>query len=195
MNVTAARFFDDEIKVGAVLLRLTESQLKTHLLMRVDKLKKVDRLPRRSGLRFLVRLLLLSHSRHRWTLEQWARENQARDRKELVNVTIGLSKHFPGAEARITPLQTVLTLRRGAENVERLVTWQVCVSILWNSSAPGAKGGQKGKGGKGANAAKTCWHCEEGACDGRVDHCKSGGQSGHHHGWIGRKLLRLWQRE
>ena len=31
---------DDEIKVGAVLLRLPESQLKTNLLMRVDKLKK-----------------------------------------------------------------------------------------------------------------------------------------------------------
>ena len=31
---------DDEIKVGTVLLRLRESQLKTHLLMRVDKVKK-----------------------------------------------------------------------------------------------------------------------------------------------------------
>ena len=31
---------DDEIKVGAVLLKLPESQKKTHLLMRVDKLKK-----------------------------------------------------------------------------------------------------------------------------------------------------------
>ena len=30
----------DEIKVGTVLLRLPESQLKTNLLMRVDKLKK-----------------------------------------------------------------------------------------------------------------------------------------------------------
>ena len=28
---------DDEIKVGTVLLRLHESQLETHLLMRVDK--------------------------------------------------------------------------------------------------------------------------------------------------------------
>ena len=31
---------DDEIKIGTVLLRLPESQLKTHLVMRVDKLKK-----------------------------------------------------------------------------------------------------------------------------------------------------------
>ena len=52
----SGKILDDEIKVGAVLLRLPESQLKTHLLMRVDKTK---------WLRFLVRLPLLSHSRHR----------------------------------------------------------------------------------------------------------------------------------
>ena len=34
------KILDDEIKVSAVLPRLPESQLKTHLLMRVDKLKK-----------------------------------------------------------------------------------------------------------------------------------------------------------
>ena len=36
----SGKILDDEIKVGAVLVRLPESQLKTHLLMRVDKLKK-----------------------------------------------------------------------------------------------------------------------------------------------------------
>ena len=36
----SVKILDDEIKFGAVLLRLPESQLKTHLLMRVDKLKK-----------------------------------------------------------------------------------------------------------------------------------------------------------
>ena len=36
----SGKILDDEIKVGAVLLRLPESQLKTRLLMRVDKLKK-----------------------------------------------------------------------------------------------------------------------------------------------------------
>ena len=41
----------DEIKVGAVLIRLPESQLKNHLLMCVDKLK-VDRFQRRSGCDF-----------------------------------------------------------------------------------------------------------------------------------------------
>ena len=38
--MTVARFLDDEIKIGTVLLRLPESQLKTNLLTRVDKLKK-----------------------------------------------------------------------------------------------------------------------------------------------------------
>ena len=44
-----------------------------------------------------------------------------RDRKDLANVTIRLSKHVPGAETRITLLQTVLALTERAENVERLV--------------------------------------------------------------------------
>ena len=84
-----------------------------------------------------------------------------RDRKELANVTIRLSKHVPGAETRITLLQTVLTLTKRAENVERLVVWQVCVDLL-ELRSPKAKGGQKGKGGgKGASAAKTCWNCGE----------------------------------
>ena len=36
----SGKILDDEIKVGAMLLRLPESQFKTHLLMRVEKLKK-----------------------------------------------------------------------------------------------------------------------------------------------------------
>ena len=84
----------------------------------------------------------------------------ARDRKELANVTIRLSKHVPGAETLITLLQTALTLTRRAENVERLVIWQVCRSS--GTPQPKANGGQKCKGGgKGANAAKTCWNCGE----------------------------------
>ena len=50
--------------------------------------------------------------------------------KDLANVTIRLSKHVSGAETRITLLQTVLTLTKLAENVERLVIWQVCVDLL-----------------------------------------------------------------
>ena len=36
----SAKVLDDGIKIGTFLLRLHESQLKTHLLLRVDTLKK-----------------------------------------------------------------------------------------------------------------------------------------------------------
>ena len=105
----SSKILDDEIKVGTVLLRLPESQLKTLLPMRANKLTS-GQTSERKWLRFLVRLPLLSHSRHRWTLVQWARRNQMlRDRKELANVTIRLSKHVSGAETRIPLLHTVLT--------------------------------------------------------------------------------------
>ena len=123
----------DEIKVGAVLPRLPESQLRAHLLMRVEKLKKSGQTSETKWMRFPVRLQLLSHSRHRWTLEQWTRGDQARvarDRKQPANVTIRLSKRVLGAETLITLLQPVLTLTKRAENVERLVIWQVCVDPL-----------------------------------------------------------------
>ena len=35
----SGKVLDDEIKIGTFLLRLPESQLKTHLLIRVDTLK------------------------------------------------------------------------------------------------------------------------------------------------------------
>ena len=44
----SGKILDDEIKVGVVLHSLPESQFKTNLLMRVDMLKKMDRLQRRS---------------------------------------------------------------------------------------------------------------------------------------------------
>ena len=97
-------------------------------------------------------------------MEQWARRNQARvarDRKELANVTIRLSKHVPGAETRITLLQTAFTQTKRAEKCGKVGHLaSVCRSS--GTPQPKAKGGQKGKGGgKGANAAKTCWNCGE----------------------------------
>ena len=38
------------------------------------------------------------------------------------------SKHVPGAQTRITLLQTVFTLTKRAEHVGKLVIWQVCAS-------------------------------------------------------------------
>ena len=51
-------------------------------------------------------------------------------RKALANVTNKPSKHVQGAETRITLLQLAFTLARRAENVGRLVIWQVCVDLL-----------------------------------------------------------------
>ena len=61
------------------------------------------------------------------------KENQAkgvRDRKVLANATIRLGKLVQGAVTRITLLQIALALTERAENVERLVIWQVCVDLL-----------------------------------------------------------------
>ena len=131
---------------------------KTHLLMRVDTLKN-GQISEAKWLLFLVRLPLLSHSRHRWTLEHWARGNQervVRDRKELAIVTTRLSK--PVSRCGRTDHTSANCphsdiTRRKCGKVGHLAS--VCRSS--GTPQPKAKGDQKGKGGgKGANAAKTC---------------------------------------
>ena len=147
-----------------MLLRLPESRLKTHLLMRVDKLKKVDRLQRRSGCDFSCdcRCSVTADTDGHWSSGHGEiRQGWQGIEKSWQRYKISLSKHVPGAQTQITLLQTVLTLTKRAENVEMLVIWQVSVDLL-ELRSPKAKGGQKGKGGgKGANAAKTCWNCGE----------------------------------
>ena len=84
-----------------------------------------------------------------------------RDRKELANGTIRLSKHVSGAETRITLQQTVFTLTKRAEHVERLVIWQARVDLL-ELLSPRPRVVRRARGcGKGANAAQTCWNCGE----------------------------------
>ena len=58
-------------------------------------------------------------------------------------------------ETRISLLQTVLTLAKRAEYVERLVIWKVCVDRL-ELPSPRPTGGCKS-----ANAAKVCKNCGE----------------------------------
>ena len=83
----------------------------------------------------------------------------ARDRKELANVTIRLSKHVPDAETRNTSANRSQTKR--AENVERLVIWQVCVDDLELVSPRPRVVRRAREVAKGGNAVKTCWNCGE----------------------------------
>ena len=64
----SSKFLDDEIKIGTLLLRLPEAQVKTHLLMRVDTLNS-GQISGAKLLRSLEQSPLLRHSRLRWTLE------------------------------------------------------------------------------------------------------------------------------
>ena len=98
----SGKVLDDEIKIGTLLVRLPELQLKTHLLMLFDTLKNEQS----SGAKLLRSLRL------RWTLEQ---ARAARERKVVANVTIKRSKHVQDAEAQITLQQT----SRRAENVAK----------------------------------------------------------------------------
>ena len=114
-------------------------------------------------MRFLVRLPLLSHSQTPMDIGAVGKGKSGKGgKKELANVTIRLSKHVAGAETRITFLQTALTLTKRAENVERFVIWQVCVSIFWNSSAQGGQGWSEGQGRwQRCECSKICWSCGE----------------------------------
>ena len=125
----SGKILDDEIKVGTVLIRLLESQLKTHLLVRVDKQKKW------TDFRDEVAIAV---AQSQPTPMDIGAVGKGEIRQGWVNATIRLSKHVPGAETRITLLQTVLILTKRAENVERLVIWQVCVDLLELSARPWA---------------------------------------------------------
>ena len=158
----SGKILDDEIKVGAVLLRLPESKLKTHLLMRVDKLKKWTDF--RDEVAAISRAIAVAQSQPTpmdiGAVGKGKSGKVARDRKELANVTIRLTKHVPGAETVITLLQTILTLTKRAE-MWKGWSFGKCVSSS-GTHQPKAKGGQKNKGGgKSANAVKTCWNCGE----------------------------------
>ena len=93
----------------------------------------MNRFQRRSGCDFSCdcRCSVTADTDGHWSSGQGKiTQRVVRDRKELANATIKLNMHVPGAETRITLLQTVFTLTQRAENVERLVIWQACVDLL-----------------------------------------------------------------
>ena len=117
------------------MLRLPESQLKTHLLMRVDKLKKWTDF--RDEVVAISRAIAAAQS-----------QPTPMDIGEVGKERSGKgSKGSKGAGKRNNQTQRACfrcgytdhtsTLTKRAGNVERLVIWQVCVSIFWNSSTQG----------------------------------------------------------
>ena len=137
-----------------MLLRLPESQLKTHLLMRVDKLEN-DRLPRRSGCDFSCdcRCSVTTDNDQQWSNRQ---EKSGKG-----------GKGSKGAGKLHNQTQQVHT---SANSLHSDKTWPKCgkvghlASVCRSSGIPQpkSKDGQKGKeSGTGANTAKTSWNCGE----------------------------------
>ena len=129
----SGKILDDEIKVGAVSLILPESQLQTELLMRVDKLRKWTDF--RDEVVAISRATAVAQAQP--TPVDIGAVGKGKSgkggkggAKVLANVAIRPSKHVQSAVTRITLLQIALTLATRAENVERLVIWQVCVDLL-----------------------------------------------------------------
>ena len=124
----SGKTLDDEIKVGTVLLRLPESQLKTHLLMRVDKQKKWTDF--RDELVAISRAIAAAQS-----------QTTPMDMGEVGKGRSGKGgKGSKGAGKRNNQTQQACfrygntdhtsTQTKRAENVEMLVIWQVCVDLL-----------------------------------------------------------------
>ena len=159
----SGKILDDEIKVGAVLLRLPESQLKTHLLMRVDEFKRWTEF--RDEVVANSRAIAVAQSQ-RTPMDIGAvgkgksgkggkgsngagkRNNQTQQACSRCGNTDHTSANCPHSDKTC----------RKCGKVGHLAS--VCRSS--GTPQPKAKGGQKGKGGgKGANAARTCWNCGE----------------------------------
>ena len=151
----------DEIKVGAVLLRLPETQLKTHFLMRVDKLKKWTDF--RDEVVAISRAMAVAQSQPTpmdigavgkgRSGKGGKGSNGAGKRNNSIQQACFRCGNTDHTSANC--LHSDKTCRKSG-NVGHLAS--VCRSS--GTPQPKTKGGQKGKGGgKGANAAKTCWNC------------------------------------
>ena len=159
----SGKILDDEIKVGAVLLRLPESQLKTQLLMRVDKLKKwTDFRDEVAAISRAVSVAQpqptpmdigavgkgISGKGGKGSKGAGKRNNQIQQACPRCGNTDHTSANCPHSDKTC----------RTCGKVGRLAS--VCRSS--GIPQPKGKGGQNGKGGgKGADATKTCLNCGE----------------------------------
>ena len=112
------KVLDDEIKIGTFLLGLPESQLKTHLLMRLDTLKKWTDF--RSEVVAISRAISTAETQPTLmdvgAMRKGHRARAAREQKGAANEAIKHSKHVPDAGTRITLQRIALTTTRRAES-------------------------------------------------------------------------------
>ena len=123
----SGKVLDDEIKIGTFLLRLPESQLKTHLLMRVDTLKKWTDF--RGEVVAISRAISAAQSQP--TAMDIGGVGKGPSGKNGKGTKGGGKRNNQTQHAcsrcgnRSTRPQIVTTLIKRAENVERSVIWQV----------------------------------------------------------------------
>ena len=159
----SGKILDDEIKMGTFLLRLPESQLKTHLLMRVDTLKKCTDF--RSEVVAISRAISAAQAQPtamdigavgkgqsgengKGTKGGGKRNNQTQHACSRCGNTEHTSANCHHSDKTC----------RKCGNVGHLAS--ACRSA--GSQQPKPKGhGKQSKGGKGTNSPKTGWNCGE----------------------------------
>ena len=156
----SGKALDDEVKIGTFLLRLPESSLKTHLLMRVDTLT--------AWTDFRSEVVAISRA---------ITAAQAQPAPMDVSA-VGKGKKGKGNQGggRGGYQQSAVCSRCGAANHQRAncphadKTCHKCGKVghlgaVCRSAATtgggGGKGSQKAPKGKGKGSGKTCWNCNE----------------------------------
>ena len=157
----SGKVLDAEIKNGMFLLRLTESQLKTHLLVRVDSLK-MDRF------QVVAISRAISTAQTQATPMDVGAMSKGTPSKSGKGAKVGGQRNNQSQQACPGCSNTGLTSANCPHSDK---TCRKCEEVGHLTSAcrssgipqPKAKGGgKKGKGGKGAaGTAKTCWNCGE----------------------------------